>query len=155
MCQWPRPHLEFFSSYFQFFKRVNKLHTNISAMLNWFYCETSFNAGRTNDNNITINTRYELPLDLFLDPLFSPLLINQPPSCLWTLAGSPFGTRTPQRSHCFNVNRMLLIFFFFNLLTSPNALVCRLGLGSSAGSAPADQSRSSTNLKNRSALEAA
>lgn len=80
-------------------------------MWNWFYCVTSFNAGGINDNNIIINTRYELPLDLFLGPLFSPLLINQPPSCLWTLAGSPFGTRTAQRSHCFNVNRMLLVFF--------------------------------------------
>lgn len=116
MRQWPRLHSEFlflffFQASFSFFKTVNKLHTHVSAMLNWFHCGTSFNTGRSNDNNIIINTWYALPLDLFLDPLFAPLLINQPPSCLWTLAGSQFGTTTAQRSHCFNVNRMLLVFF--------------------------------------------
>lgn len=80
-------------------------------MFNWFYCVSSFHAGRTNDNNIIITTRHAFPLDLFLDLLFPPLLRNQPPSCLWTLAGPPFGTRMPQRSHCFYVNRMLLVFF--------------------------------------------
>lgn len=101
----------FFEASSGFSKLWTTFHANVSAMFNWFYCVNSFHAGRTNDNNIIITTRHAFPLDLFLDLLFPPLLRNQPPSCLWTLAGPPFGTRMPQRSHCFYVNRMLLVFF--------------------------------------------